>query len=427
MSRSPRIGALGCARRSFSLTMLSAAALALVSGGSAAGDDWPQFLGPQRTGVSAETGLISQWPEGGPPIAWRVPGGVGMSGVAVQDGRALTLVQTDGRQRLVSLDAKTGRRQWSADLAPAYKNQMGDGPRATPTLDEDSAYVFTGDGTLAAVSLADGEIRWKCEPLKDHRGKVADYGMACSPLIVGDLVVVTIGAPDATVVAYQRKSGEKSWAAGNDPAGYSSPALLKLGGVEQVVAFTGASCLGVRPGTGELLWRYPFVTDYQCNIATPLEIDGRLFISSGESHGAALLEITEEMQVKEVWTSFGPRAVMKNEWQTSILHDGKLYGLDNVGSAGPVTHLACIDAATGKSVWEQPRFGKSNLISADGKLIFSTMQGELVLAKVTPEGYREIGRMEVLGTTRQAPSLSDGRVYLRDGAEIVCVDLRAEK
>ena len=117
---------------------------------------------------------------------------------------------------------------------------------------------------------------------------------------------------------------------------------------------------------------------------------------------------------------------MKNEWQTSILLDGKLYGLDNVGSAGPVTHLACIEAATGKPVWQQPRFGKSNLISADGKLIFSTMKGEVVIAKGSPEGYHEIGRSKVLKTTRQAPALANGRLYLRDDAEIICVDLRAK-
>ena len=115
---------------------------------------------------------------------------------------------------------------------------------------------------------------------------------------------------------------------------------------------------------------------------------------------------------------------MKNEWQTSIHLDGKLYGLDNVGSAGPVTHLACIEAATGKAVWQQPRFGKSNLIYADGKLIFSTMKGELVIAKASPAGYHELGRSKVLGTTRQAPSLANGLVYLRDDNEVVCVDLR---
>jgi outer membrane protein assembly factor BamB len=302
-------------------------------------------------------------------------------------------------------------------------------------LDDDSAYFFTGEGVLVAVSLADGKQRWRREPLKERNGRVADYGMASSPLLVGDWVIVIAGAPQATVVAYHRKSGEPGWAAGDDAAGYSSPALLTLGGVEQVVAFTGRSCLGLNPQNGRQLWRYPFATQYECNTASPIAIDGQLFLSAGESHGSVLLavepdkepregEAPAEPNLREVWASLGPRSVMKNEWQTSVCLDGFLYGLDNVGSAGPVTHLACIEAKTGKPVWQQPRFGKSNFIAADNKLWFSTMKGELVVVRASSKGYDEIGRAKVLGTTRQSPTLAGGLLYLRDDREIVCLDVR---
>jgi outer membrane protein assembly factor BamB len=132
----------------------------------------------------------------------------------------------------------------------------------------------------------------------------------------------------------------------------------------------------------------------------------------------------DKFAVEEVWKSQGTSSVLRSEWQTPILLDGYLYGLDNVGSAGPVTHLTCIKALTGERVWQQPRFGKSNLIAADGKLYFSTMAGELVMVRATPKGFEELGRKQILGATRQAPSLANGLLYLRDDREIVCLDIR---
>ncbi len=200
-----------------------------------------------------------------------------------------------------------------------------------------------------------------------------------------------------------------------------------MGGRSQIVAFTGNAAVGLDPKTGRSLWRFPFTTDYDCNIATPLAYKGQVFISAAENHGCALLALQpsgDGFEVNETWTSFGSSSVMRNEWQTSVLVKGHLYGLDNVGSAGPVTHLSCVDIATGKRLWRKTRFGKSNLIAADGKLFFTTMQGELVIVRATPKAYEELGRAKVIGATRQAPALAGGRLYLRDDREIVCVDVR---
>lgn len=404
---------------------LACCILLLVRGSAA--DDWPQFLGPDRTGISRERGLVDSWPAGGPKEIWRSPGGVGMSGMAISRGRLITLVQKDGRQWLIALDANSGKGQWETPLAAEYKNQQGNGPRATPTITGDTVVAFTGDGTLAAAGLSDGKIAWSRNVLSDLSGKVADYGMASSPLVAGELVVVTVGAPQACVAAYRLKSGELAWKADDDPPGYSSPVLLAVGGRRQIVVFTGGSALGLNPESGNVLWRYTYETDYDCNIATPLAIDGNVFISSGENHGSVLLQLKpdgEKFAVDELWKSQGPQSVLRCEWQTPILLDGKLYGLDNIGSAGPVTHLTCVDAATGKRLWQQARFGKSNAIAAEGKLFFSTMTGELVVVRALPTAYEEIGRKQVTGPTRQAPSLSDGLLYLRDDKEIVCLDLR---
>jgi outer membrane protein assembly factor BamB len=392
-----------------------------------AGSDWPQHLGPNRTGISAERGLLHHWPAGGPREVWRVRGGGGMSGLAISRGRLVTLVQRSERQFVVAHDASNGKPLWETAVAPQYENTMGNGPRATPTIAGDTVFAFTGEGILAALRLHDGQLLWSHNVVRDHGGKPANYGMASSPLVVDDLVVVTAGAPDATVVAYDAATGRKVWATGNDPAGYSSPVLLKLGGRRQVVIFSGAAVLGLAPQTGELLWRHPYVTDFECNIAAPLQVDDKVFVSAGENHGCVLLTITAKedgFTIGQEWSSYGRDAVMRNEWQTSILLDGHLYGMDNLGSAGPVTHLTCVDARTGQRVWRQARFGKGNLIAADGKLFISTMDGELVVVRATPKGFDELGRTTVIGATRQAPALADGLLYLRDEREIVCLDVR---
>jgi len=397
------------------------------SGKPSSSPEWPQLLGPARTGVSLETGLLDSWPEVGPTELWRVRGGVGMSGLAISRGRLITVVQREGKQIVVALDAKTGKSIWEQAVAPQYKNAMGDGPRGTPTISGDQVFVFTGEGILTALNFNDGQIQWSHATLKELDGKEADYGMACSPLVVNGLVVVTVGAANATVVAYETKSGKQAWTAGDDVAGYSSPTLLKLHGKPQIVAYTGGSVLGLAPQTGAILWRFPYETNYECNIATPLEIDGKVFISSGENHGSALLSLKpngDQFEVTEVWTSQGSKSVLRNEWQTSMLLNGYLYGMDNVGGAGPITHLTCVNAADGKRAWQKIRFGKGNLIAADGKLWISTMAGELVLVRASPESFEEIGRKVVIGTTRQAPALAGGFLYLRDDKEIVCLDVR---
>lgn len=403
------------------LTLIVSIAAPLAAG------DWPQFLGPQRNGLSDETGLLDAWPANGPAEVWRVPGGVGMSGIAVSGGRAFTLVQTEGQQWLLALDAAKGNTLWRTPLAPEYENSMGNGPRATPAVRGDRVVAFTGEGILACADVKSGEIHWKRDTLQEFKGKEADYGMACSPLIAENAVIVTIGAPGACVVAYALDSGKPLWNAGDDRTGYSSPALLEVGGRRQLVVYTGSSALGLDPEQGEILWRFPYVTDYDCNIATPLAHKGQVFISSGENHGCALLKLTPDgtkFNVAEAWGSHGPRSVLRNEWQTSMLLDGHLYGFDNVGSAGAVSHFTCVNADTGKAIWQQPRFGKGNLIAADGKLWITTMKGELVVARATSAGYEELGRKVVLQETRQTPSLADGRLYLRDGSEVVCLDVR---
>ena len=388
---------------------------------------WSQFLGPERNGISNETGLLATWPDQGLDIAWRVDGGVGMSAVAVADDRAITMWNSSRGQVVAALSTKDGAVLWATPLAASYENSMGDGPRATPTIVGQQVFAYTGEGILACLDVTTGAKQWSKSVVRDMAGGPAEYGMACSPLIVDDMVIVTAGGEGKAVVALDRKNGDVRWTAVDGLPGYSSPALLRLGGESQVVAFTARGVTGIRPSDGKELWSYPFKTPYDCNTATPIEVAGNVFISAGENHGCVMLNVMKRAtgyQVDEVWASVDSKSVMRNEWQTSVLLNGYLYGFDNVGSAGPVTHLTCVEAASGKVVWTKTRFGKGNLVAANGKLWITTMKGELVLVEATPKGYAEIGRQKILGKTRQNASLADGFAFVRDDSQVICIKIK---
>ncbi|MEZ6060417.1 MAG: PQQ-binding-like beta-propeller repeat protein [Planctomycetaceae bacterium] len=396
--------------------------------GTACADDWAQFLGPHRNGHSAEKGLIDTFPQDGPAVVWRTALGVGMSGIAIADGTAFTLYQDDDDQFAVALDAASGKPKWHKKLAAAYMNGMGNGPRATPTVSDGKVFVFTGEGILSALNAESGEVAWSVNAVSEAGGEPAEYGMASSPLVIDKTVVVHAGGETGSVAAFNVTNGKKIWQAGTGAAGYSAPLAMTLSGRKQVVSFVGTSVLGIDPASGKVLWQHPWITDYECNIAGPVALSAdSLLISSGENHGAAVLKIAgsgDSLQPEVVWQSEGPDSVLRAEWQTPVLIDGYLYGMDNIGSAGPITNLVCVRASDGEQVWRKDRFGKSNLIAADGKLFISTMKGELVIVKATPDGFTESARAEVLGMTRQAPAISGGRLYLRDDQEVVCLDVR---
>lgn len=389
-------------------------------------EDWPGFLGSRRDGISHEKGLIDTIPADGPKPIWRVPGGVGMSAVAVAHGLAITSWNEAGQQWIVAFDAVTGKEAWKTPFAPVYENAMGNGPRATPTIAGERVFAFSGEGILVAASRTDGKILWRVDAVKEADAMPSDYGMASSPLVVAEQVIVHVGGPDGAIAAFSVADGKPAWRASAGSAGYSSPTLLDVAGTEQIVSVTGTEVVGLLPGSGKELWRFPFETDFGCNTATPISVDGGILVSAGENHGSVLIDVERDgdgYAPRARWDSLGPKSLMRNEWQTSIAVGDHLYGFDNVGAAGPVTHLVCLEAKTGREVWRQPRFGKGNMVLADGKLWITTFEGELVLARATPAGYQELGRTELLGRTRQSLTIAGGRGYLRDDREVLCIGL----
>ena len=403
-----------------------AALIAAIVPAFAPADEWPGFLGARRDGISEEKGLIDAIPADGPKPIWRVPGGVGMSAVAVADGLAITSWNDTGKQWLVALDAATGKEAWKTPLSAAYENGQGNGPRATPTIAGERVFVYSGEGILVAVSRTDGSILWQVDAVGEAEAKPSDYGMASSPLVVAEQVIVHVGGATGAIAAFSIADGKPAWKASAGSAGYSSPTLLAIDGTETIVSVTGTEVVGLRPGSGKELWRFPFETDFGCNTATPIVVDGGVFVSAGENHGSVLIDLEPEgdrYAPRARWESLGPKSLMRNEWQTSIVVGDHLYGFDNVGAAGPVTHLVCLEAKTGREVWRKSRFGKGNIVYADGKLWITTFEGELVLARATPAGYEELGRAELLGRTRQTLTIAGGRGYIRDDREVLCIGL----
>jgi outer membrane protein assembly factor BamB len=384
--------------------------------------DWPHWLGPKSNGSSPETGLATTWPQTGPKVLWKVPGGDGYSSIAVAGGRAFTLVQRDGKELAIALDAAKGTELWKTPLGPAFKNQYGNGPRSTPWIEGDKVYVQSVTGPLACLDAKTGDIVWQKHLLKEFGAKNITWGLSASPVIAGKLVLAIPGGPGAGVAALDKDTGAVVWKHGDDKAAYASPVVAKIGDASQAIFFTATGLLGVTLDKGQELWRIAWPTEFDCNIATPLLMDGdKLFVSSGEGNGCVLLRLQAAGPPQKVWESKGKKSVMINYWATSVVHDSHLYGF--AGEFDKRIDLRCVDLATGKVKWSQDGFGKGALTLADGHLFVTTKAGDLVLVRATPQGYEEKGRVSMLGTNRTVPTLSEKRLYLRDLKDIVCLDV----
>lgn len=382
--------------------------------------DWPRFRGPSLDGKSTETGIVDAWGPDGPREMWRIPGGQGYSGLSVADGRVYTLVGRGGDELAVAHDAKTGRELWRHRLDGNYQDGMGSGPRSTPAVDGDVVYVLGAQGVLAALDAKTGEPRWTQDLKKSFGARAPQWGISTSPLVLGDVLLVDVGGRDgASVVALNKRDGIVRWSAGSDKAGYSMPLPVEVGGVRQVVFFTGTRVQGVDPADGDVFWSKPWKTSYDVNAAAPVLVPpDKLFISSGYDTGAALFRLTAadgEARAEEVWSS----RRMKNQFSSSIYLDGHIYGFDN-------SILKCLDAATGQEGWLARGFGHGSMTYADGKLIVLGERGKLALVDAScGEAPRELASHQVFnGKTWTVPTLANGILYLRDENEIVALDLK---
>ncbi|MBN9521406.1 PQQ-like beta-propeller repeat protein [bacterium] len=400
------------------------AALALTPTLALSAADWPQFHGPNRDNHSAETGLNWAWPTGGPPVAWERPVGRGWAGPVVAGGKLVLFHRTGDEEKVEALDPATGKGVWAFGYRAKYRDDFGfdEGPRATPTGAGDTVVTLGANGDLHALDLATGKARWHRALLAEYRVEKGFFGVACSPVVADGKVLVNVGGKGAGVVAFDLTTGKEVWKATDDAAGYSSPVVARLDGKATAVFLTRDGLVGLDPATGAVRFAQPFKPRIResVNAATPLVKDGDIFLTVSYGLGAALFRPKADA-VEEVWAN---DKSLSCQYNTPVRVGDYLYGAHGRADAAPA-ELRCVEWKTGAVKWGQPRFGPASLIAVDGGLLALTERGELVRFDASPMAYTERGRAVILGApTRAAPALSDGRLFARDGAKLVCVNLK---
>jgi outer membrane protein assembly factor BamB len=381
---------------------------------------WTDFRGPDRDGHYRERPILTTWPADGLTPLWKQPIGAGYASFVVARGRAFTIEQRGAQEVVAAYDMATGRELWTTAWTAAFHEMMGgDGPRATPSWADGRVYALGALGELRSLEDATGRTVWRTNILSDAGAANLQWGMAAAPLIVDNTVVVLPGGRRGqSVVAYDRATGKRAWSALDDQAAYSSPMLVTIAGVRQILVFTASRLVGIAPEGGQVLWEYPWKTNYDVNAAQPLLIgDNRIFISSGYGAGAAVIELTGSaagFSVREVWRNIR----MKNQFTSSVLHEGFIYGLDEA-------ILACLDATTGAVKWKGGRYGYGQVMLASGQLIVLTEDGDLALVRASPDGHQELARFPALdGKTWNHPAMSGGYLLVRNINEMAAFDLR---
>ena len=383
-------------------------------------DDWPQWRGANRDGISRETGFLQQWPAGGPPLVWRVRGlGSGYSTVTIAGGRIFTLGAERNAEYVIARDVASGKELWRARSGRRYSNGRGDGPRGAPTVDANRVYALGGSGDLTVLDVASGKRVWSINVLEMFNGRNINWGISESPLVLGDRVLVNAGGREASIVALDKNDGSVLWASEGDEASYSSAVVATIRGVRQAVYFTGERALGIRVDDGALLWHYRRVSNRTANVATPIVRGNYVFLSSDYGTGCALLEIQGDLSGMSAREIYFNRS-MKNHHASSVLVGDTVHGF----SGGILTAL---DFRSGDVLWKDRSVGKGSLIYADGHLYVFSENSVVGLVEATRTGYREKGRFELPHSDEHSwshPVIADGKLYLRDQDQLFSFDIR---
>jgi outer membrane protein assembly factor BamB len=379
--------------------------------------NWPQWRGPNRDGISKETGLLKQWPAEGPTLVWKASGaGGGYSSFSVANGKLYTMGLRGDREFVVAFDVATGKEAWATSHGGAFRNDRGDGPRGTPTIDGDRVYALGGSGDLTVLDARTGKIVWSKNVLKEFGGSNITWGISESPLVLGNKVLVNAGGPGASIVALNKSDGSIIWKSQSDKAGYSSAIPVELNGTTQVVFFTAERAVGLDVKDGRLLWEYGRPSNNVANVATPIARGNRVFISSDYGTGGGVIEIKADNKAQEIWFTKD----MRNHHSSSVLIGDYLYGFSS-------NILTAVRFDTGEIAWRDRSVGKGSLVFADGNLYCLSENGVVGLVEAASDGYKEKGRFRIPQgnlPTWTHPVVVGGRLYLRDQDTIYAYDVR---
>jgi outer membrane protein assembly factor BamB len=420
--------------------------------------DWPQWQGPDRNSISKETGLLKEWPKGGPPLAWTAKKlGGGDSAPSVAAGQIYGM-STRGSDNVVwALTEKDGKEVWVTPIGPTNQQRMPqsqEGPGCTPTVDGDLLYALGMGGDLVCLQVKDGKPVWKMNLTKEFGGVIPTWSYRESPLIDGDKLICTPGGPDATLVALNKKTGKTLWKSkvtpaaagggggrpggrpgfgGGGSAAYSSVIALDFDGKRQYVQFTAKTLVGVAADDGKVLWTYDKPANGMgITCSTPFHADGQVFAASAYGAGGGLVKLSKDgdkgVKAEEVYFT----KKMENHHGGMILHDGCLYGANGGNGGG---FLICLDFKTGNVLWDQrdgggKRVEKGSIAMADGRLYYRTEGGTVLLIEPNPKEYVEKGRFEQPDRTRLPawahPVIANGKLYIRDQDTLFCYDIKAK-
>lgn len=407
------------------LLLLCVACIATPNSRSA---DWPQFLGPNRNGSTTETNLASTWPKDGPPIVWQRKVGEGFSGPVVSAGKLILFHRLADKETVECLDGKSGKELWKGEYPTAYNDDFGfdEGPRATPAIADSRVFTFGAEGMLSCWNLTSGAKLWNIETKSRFKSTKGFFGMACSPLVEGNTVILNLGGRDAAgIVAFDQATGKELWRATSDEASYSSPVVATLGGRRRGLVITREALVALDPANGKVSFRFAWRPPMHASVsaATPLVIDDLIFISASYGTGATSLRF-KESGPERIWSN---DEALSSHYSTSVHRDGFLYGFHGRADPGlqADSALRCVELKTGKVRWSEASLKAGIVTLVNDQLLVLSDKGELLRAPATPDGFKAGDRAQILPLLARAhPALSDGLFYARSKDKLVCVDLR---
>lgn len=387
--------------------------------------DWPQWGGPKRNFTSDAKRLAPSWPTSGPPRIWQRELGEGYSAIAVEGGKLFTMYRKGADEVVVALDAATGKTEWeysyAAPFSAEYDMSNGAGPHATPLVSNNFVCTSGATGKLHCLDKKSGKALWSHDLIKEFQGTVRVNGYSCSPIAYQEKLIMMVGGPASSLIAFNQKDGSIAWKKHDFKNSTSSPILINVDGQDQLVAFMYGEVVGVDPNTGNLLWSHPHPVEYGLNTTTPIwGSDNLLFVSSGYDGGSRVIKLTrtgDKTTAEEVWA----HRLMRIQFSNAVRVGDVIYG--SSGDFGPAPFTA-IDVKTGKVLWRNRTFPRASVLLADGRFIILDEDGALHLAVPTPEGLTLTSKVQVLSTQSWTlPSLAGTRLYLRDRKNILALEL----